>query len=375
MKKVISAILALLILATSAAAAPAGPPKAPRGGGPAPGRAPRIPPRPGVPRPMRPHPGVHRPMHPMPPRPGVHRLPHPMPPRPGVHRPPHPMPPRPGIHRPLHPVPPHPPFRHHRFRFRHHHLHDGWFFGGLGIGLLIGAIENNRTNNDTDNSEYRAEDVRSAARETAEQQSGRLLDAISRAGSLDALLEMNDYWRSQGQITLLDTSGPMLSLKVSGFREDLTILYLLDSAAGEVSVTVSFPAYGVTESVTALYREPETAAGTGKTALGAAAPQAPPKPAPRQERPDAFERLGFTLEENMRTKEGFLVARSVAQGSSAEKAGMETGAVIRAIDGNSTARVSVEQVRAFIDRRAEAGASVKITFTAGGQEKTVTTRL
>ena len=105
--------------------------------------------------------------------------------------------------------------------------------------------------------ERRAEEVRRAARDTADRQSAHLVEIISRIGSQSALYELNEYWQEQGQTTMLNTRDPVRSLRVTGFQEDLTIDYRLDRAAGEETVTVSAPAYSVSESASALYREPQ----------------------------------------------------------------------------------------------------------------------
>lgn len=281
------------------------------------------------------------------------------------------MPPiRPGHHLP--PPPPPPP----RYYHRYHHWHDDWFFGGLGIGLIIGALSNSGSSDYSAQRDYerRAEEVRRAARETADQQSRHLVEIISRIGSQSALYELNEYWQAQGQTTSLDTSDPIRSLRVSGFQQDLTIVYWLDRAAGEETVTVSAPAYNVSESASARYTEPpgmET-----EYQLRAQRP-APPAPAPKlpPQMAGAFERLGFTLDEKARTADGRLIVQSVTPSSVAAHEGIAKGATLYSIDGNSTAQVSVEQLCAFIERRAAAGASVKVTFSDKGKEKTVSMQL
>lgn len=282
------------------------------------------------------------------------------------------MPPiRPG-HRLPPPPPPPPPRCYHRY----HHRHDDWFFGGLGIGLIIGALSNSGSSGSSGCSaqrdcERRAEEVRRAARETADMQSAHLVEIISRIGSQSALYELNEYWQAQGQTTSLDTGDPVRSLRVSGFREDLTIVYRLDRAVGEETVTVSAPAYNVSESASARYREPQ-----GMEAQPSLRAQPPaPKPKPPHKMAGAFGRLGFTLDENARTPKGHLIVQSVDPSSVAARTGMAKGATLYRIDGNTTAQVSVEQLCAFIERRAAAGASVKLVFSDGGKQKTVKMQL
>lgn len=278
------------------------------------------------------------------------------------------MPPvRPGHHLP--PPPPPPP----RYYHRYHHWHDDWFFGGLGIGLIIGALANSGSSDYSAQRDYerRAEEVRRAARETADMQSAHLVEIISRIGSQSALYELNEYWQAQGQTTSLDTSDPVRSLRVSGFQEDLTIVYWLDRAVGEETVTVSAPAYNVSESASARYREPQGM----ETQLPLRAQPPAPEPRPPHETASAFGRLGFTLDENARTPKGHLIVQSVTPSSVAAHTGMAKGATLYSIDGNSTAQVSVEQLCAFIERRAVAGASVSIAFSDGGKQKTVKMQL
>lgn len=382
MKKLISAALALLMFATSAIAAP--PPRPPRGGpgGSGEPRPPRPAPRPGAPRPSRPapRPGLQRPPRPAPPRPGIQRPPRPVPPHPGGGaRPPRPLPPRPPRpnlrppvrpgHRPPPPPPPRFYYRHHR-----HHWHSDWFIGGLGLGLIIGALSNKSDYNAQYDYARRAEEVRLAARETAEQQSKHLVEIISRIGSQDALYELNEYWQAQGQSTALETSDPVRSLRVTGFQEDLTIVYWLDRAAREETVTVSAPLYNVSETARSRYSEPPGA--PGESTLAARDPVAPAANVAESEaEPEAFRRLGFTLDEKARTQDGHLIVQSVAPSTVAAYTGMEKGATLYSIDGNTTAQVSVEQLCAFIERRAALGASVKVAFSDGAAQKTVVMQL
>ncbi|HIT04514.1 MAG TPA: PDZ domain-containing protein [Candidatus Caccocola faecipullorum] len=294
-----------------------------------------------------------------------------MPPRPPHHPGIGPRPPiRPGHHLP--PPPPPPP----RYYHRYHHWHDDWFFGGLGIGIIIGALSNSGSSDYNAQRDYerRAEEVRRAARETAEQQSRHLVEIISRIGSQSALYELNEYWQAQGQTTSLDTSDPVRSLRVSGFQENLTIVYWLDRAANEETVTVTAPAYNVSESASARYSEPP---GTEPPLALRPQQPAPPAPAPNlpPEMASAFGRLGFTLDEKARTPDGRLIVQSVTPSSVAAHTGMKKGATLYSIDGNSTAQVSVEQLCAFIERRAAAGASVKVAFSEDGRQKTVKMQL
>ncbi|WP_143330698.1 PDZ domain-containing protein [Cloacibacillus sp. An23] len=310
----------------------------------------------------------------MPPRPGIRPggpPSRPMPPRPG-HPGPRPLPPRPPV-RPGHMPPPPPPPP--RYYHRYHHWHDDWFISGLGIGLIIGALSNSGGGYSSGERDYarRAEEVRKAARETAEQQGRHLIEIIERIGPQPALYELNEYWQAQGQTTALDTSDPMRSLKVSGFQENLTIVYWIDRTLEKATVTVTAPAYNVSESVSERYRWNEPAA-----LPATAPPHALPVKSPASggaELGSAFKRLGFTLSEDARTPQGYLVIQSVVPATAAAYAGVKKGAALTAIDGNSTAQVSVEQLCAFIDRRASVGAAVKITVSENGKERSVRLQL
>ncbi len=357
MKKIISAMLILLMLSGAAAANP-GPPPGPgpqRGGGPSKSPAQRpMPPGQGhghTPPRVRPggQPGANRPERPIPPRPGV---------RPGQARP--------GI-RPGHmPPPPPPPRYYHRHR---RHWHDGWFIGGLGLGLIIGALANSNSSSNERDYTRRAEEVRRAARETAEQQSRHVTEIIERIGAQPALYELNEYWQAQGQTTALDTSDPVRSLKVSGFQDGLTIVYRLDRAREDATVTVTAPAYSVSESVTERYKEP----------LAELSPASPIRAVKAGGSPaalnEAFKRLGFMLAEEARTPQGCLIIQSVVPATAAAYAGVTKGAALLEIDGSSTAQVSVEQLCSFINRRAASDAVVQITVSENGREKTVRLQL
>lgn len=419
MKKIISAILTMLMFTSAAAAAPAPPPRPGGGPGPRPSQGPpprmappRNAPKPGGPAPQRPapNPGVrpgpqgpgHKPGGPVPPRPiqnpggkpgpqgpgyrpGGQIPPRPGQPNPGVrpgpqgpgYRPggpvphhPEPGPMRPGpVVRPGHiPPPPPPPPRYYRYHYRHH-WDDGWFAGGLGLGLLIGVLANSAESSAATQESYdqRAAEVRSAAIDTAQAQSAHVLQVIEQIGAIPALYELNEYWTSQGQTTRLETNAPVSSLKVSGFQGGLTIVYFIDQNLRTVTVTVTAPEYNVSESRSARYTEP--AAGQYQTVPGAAYTAAPVPPGA------AFDSLGFTLEEAARTAEGFLIIQKVQPATAAAYVGVRDGAVLYKIDGNSTAQVSLEQLCAYIERRTAAGAVAKITFSDGGKQKTANIKL
>ena len=131
-------------------------------------------------------------------------------------------------------------------------------------------------------------------------------------------------------------------------------------------MTVTAPAYNVSESASSRYTEPPGTEAPLALRQQQPAPPAPEPPLP-PETASAFKRLGFTLDENARTPQGHLIIQSVTPSTVAAYTGK--------IDGNTTAQVSVEQLCAFIERRAAAGASVKVTFSDKGKEKTVSMQL
>ena len=139
-------------------------------------------------------------------------------------------------------------------------------------------------------------------------------------------------------------------------------------------MTVTAPAYNVSESASSRYTEPPGTEAPLALRQQQPAPPAPEPPLP-PETASAFKRLGFTLDENARTPQGHLIIQSVTPSTVAAYTGMTKGATLYKIDGNTTAQVSVEQLCAFIERRAAAGASVKVTFSDKGKEKTVSMQL
>ena len=55
-------------------------------------------------------------------------------------------------------------------------------------------------------------------------------------------------------------------------------------------------------------------------------------------------------------------------------AGVKSGSVLCAVDGNSTANVSAAQMEAYVGGRAAAGAAVKLTIADGGARRTLELR-
>lgn len=316
MKRLISALLMVLLVATAAAAYHPGPPPQ-HHGGPGPG------PRPGPP-------------------PG---------PPPG---------PRPGPHPGWRPGPPPPPPRYHHWDS---HWDSGWFGGALGIGVLLGTMMNNQAQAQAQAEanaiaqqqayERKVAEVRSAARDIAATQSGHVMQMISQVGPGHALQDLNGYWQAQGQATFLDGRAPVSVLKVAGFQQELTLFYTVDQTRQNVTVTVNAPQYNISESSTAQYTPP--------------APPAPVKNAARM--------MGFTVADDVRSPEGFLLVRDVTPATAAAYAGLKNGAVLYKVDGHSTAQVSVEQMNAYIKGRAAADSTVEVTFSDGGQQKTAQIKL
>ena len=330
MKKLISALLMVLLIATAAAAHHPGPPPQHHGGpGPGPG------PRPGPP------PG---------PRPGPRPMPRPLPPGP----PPGPLH---GPHPGWRPGPPPPPPRHYHGGFC---WDSGWFGGGLGIGVLLGTMMNNQYQSQAEANaiarqqayERKVNEVRNAARDIAAAQSSHVMQIISQVGPEYALQDLTSYWQAQGQATFLDARTPSV-LKVAGFQQELTILYTVDPSRQSVTVTVNAPQYDISESSTAQYTPP--------------APAAPVKAAAKV--------MGFTVADDARSPEGFLLVRDVTPATAAAYVGLKNGAVLYQVDGYSTAQVGVEQMNAYIEGRAAADAVVEITFSDGGKQKTAQIKL
>ena len=84
--------------------------------------------------------------------------------------------------------------------------------------------------------------------------------------------------------------------------------------------------------------------------------------------------LGFTVSDGSRSPEGFLVITSVVPSTVAAYAGVKSGSVLCAVDGNSTANVSAAQMEAYVGGRAAAGAAVKLTLADGGARRTLELR-
>ncbi|MCD7952498.1 MAG: hypothetical protein LUG14_06185 [Synergistaceae bacterium] len=247
---------------------------------------------------------------------------------------------------------------------RHYHggfcWDSGWFGGGLGIGVLLGTMVNNQYQSQAESNaiarqqayERKVNEVRNAARDIAAAQSSHVMQIISQVGPEYALQDLNSYWQAQGQATFLDARTPSV-LKVAGFQQELTILYTVDPSRQSVTVTVNAPQYDISESSTAQYTPP--------------APAAPVKAAAKV--------MGFTVADDARSPEGFLLVRDVTPETAAAYVGLKNGAVLYQVDGYSTAQVGVEQMNAYIEGRSAADAVVEITFSDDGKQKTAQIKL
>ena len=239
-------------------------------------------------------------------------------------------------------------------RYRDRDWDSPWLSGliGLIVGTIISGQAQARPETSVPAQESRADEVKRAAENIAEEQTERAVQIIKRDGPDSVLKELNDSWQQQRQATFLDAGAPVGVLKVAGFQQDLTITYTLDRNERRVTVDVEAPYYGVSESRSAQYDD---------------APL-PAQSVPRQR--SAAKLMGFSVSEEARASDGCMIVQSVAPATAAAYAGLKEGSVLKSIDGNSTAQVSVEQMAAYMTKRSEADAVVKITFTADGKEKT-----
>lgn len=267
----------------------------------------------------------------------------------------YPPPPPPRRYGP--PPPPPPPHYH---RHPHDYCDDAALFGGLAVGLMIGALASSQQDQAAAREaeqqrvfEREAAEVRDAARKLAEAQSVDVTEIISRLGPDHALEDLDNYWQAHGQPTLQDVNRPPRTLKIAGFSQDMRLLYDIDRERSTVTVTVSAPEYNVSESRTMpyVYAPPAAQPSGGVEKL-----------------------LGFTVSDDSRSPEGFLVVTSVVPSTVAAYAGVRSGSVLCAVDGGSTADVSAAQMEAYIGGRAAAGAAVKLTLADGGARRTLELR-
>lgn len=257
------------------------------------------------------------------------------------------------------PPPPPPPPHHHRHP--HDYCDDAAIFGGLAVGLMIGALASSQQDQAAAREaeqqrvfEREVAEVREAARKLAEAQSVNVTEIISKLGPDHALEDLDNYWQAHEQPTLQDVNRPPRTLKIAGFSQNMRLLYDIDRERSTVTVTVSAPEYNVSESRTM--------------------PYVYTPPAARPSGGGVEKLLGFTVSDDSRSREGFLVVTSVVPSTVAAYAGVKSGSVLCAVDGNSTANVSAAQMEAYVGGRAAAGAAVKLTLADGGARRTLELR-
>lgn len=265
------------------------------------------------------------------------------------------FPPPPPRHGQVGPPPPPPaPYHHHR----HHYCDDAGLFGGLAVGLLIGAIASSNQDmaaaKDADEKrvyERECAEVSEAARQLVNAQCSNFMQIVNNLGPDHALEDIDNYWQSQGHPTLQDVNVPKRTITVSGFQQHMSLKYDIDRANSIVTVTATAPAYKVSESRSMPYI------------------YAPPTP-PVQKIKSTEHLIGFSVSEEARSLDGHLLVTGVQKATAASYVGLKDGAVLYAVDGNDTAKVSAAQMEAYINKRAEAGAIVKLTFSDGDARKT-----
>ena len=131
------------------------------------------------------------------------------------------------------PPPPPPPPHHHRHP--HDYCDDAAIFGGLAVGLMIGALASSQQDQAAAREaeqqrvfEREAAEVREAARKLAEAQSANVTEIISKLGPDHALEDLDNYWQAHGQPTLQDVNRPPRTLKIAGFSQNMRLLYDID---------------------------------------------------------------------------------------------------------------------------------------------------
>ena len=115
------------------------------------------------------------------------------------------------------PPPPPPPPHHHRHP--HDYCDDAGLFGGLAVGLMIGALASSQQEQAAAQANAKAEEerrayerevseIRDAARQLAEAQSVNVMQIISKLGPDHALEDLDNYWQANGRPTLQDVNRP-----------------------------------------------------------------------------------------------------------------------------------------------------------------------
>lgn len=85
--------------------------------------------------------------------------------------------------------------------------------------------------------------------------------------------------------------------------------------------------------------------------------------------------LGFSVQPQQRTAEGYMIVDKVTPATAAAYVGIKSGAVIYSIDGNSTAQVGVDQLYAYAEKRWTEDATIEVVFSDGETQKTARIKL
>ena len=139
------------------------------------------------------------------------------------------------------PPPPPPPPHHHRHP--HDYCDDAAIFGGLAVGLMIGALASSQQDQAAAREaeqqrvfEREAAEVREAARKLAEAQSVNVTEIISKLGPDHALEDLDNYWQAHGQPTLQDVNRPPRTLKIAGVSPNMRLPYALDRSDDDLTL-------------------------------------------------------------------------------------------------------------------------------------------
>ncbi|MCF0247379.1 MAG: PDZ domain-containing protein [Synergistes sp.] len=236
----------------------------------------------------------------------------------------------------------------------------GWVVGAIGAVAILSALFNSDTQAQREAEERayqeEAEVIRSEAYALAKAQCDNLKNTVFLAGVDNALNTLSDYWQKRGQVTSVTDGDPVSTLTVTGLNDNITLTYSLNRSDLNIMTTAEQEYYNVAETCTGhcdfTQQKQKDAAEVLDTAE------------------KADKSIGFTVDPDKRSSDGFLVVDKVTEGTAAYYLGIRPGAKIYDIDGHSTANVSLDQLRAFVSKRAGEDASISITFSDGTGKKT-----
>ena len=254
--------------------------------------------------------------------------------------------------------------------------------GGLILGAILAGALNSNSNSSSNNnngnnndgqyynnsiSEEQRYEMEKEAKDFAASQRDYFISSIESVGVEQAIRDVDSYWRSQGNNTKIDSNKSATRVTVTDNQNGYSLTYAADRSTCHVAVAVENNTYKISATSNGMYNSkannyyPSSSSGV-------------PAPSYNNYGNGSAHIMGFTVSDNNRTKDGYMIISNIRGGTAAAYVGVTNNAVLYKVDGYKTNEASAEQLRSYIEGRIKSDMTVTINFSAGDSSKTATIR-